>query len=61
MKSKTQNQRLQISARPRHNLGLSEKETLLLQVDEVFSSLLGNPLLEMGFLTLQQETHWLSL
>jgi len=44
-----------------HNLGLSEKETLLLQVDEVFSTLLDNPLLEMGFLTLQQETHWLSL
>jgi hypothetical protein len=61
MKSKTQNQRLQISARPRHSLGLSEKEKLLLQVDEVFSTLLGKPLLEMGFLTLQQETHWLCL
>jgi hypothetical protein len=40
---------------------LSEKETLLLQVDEVFSLLLENPLLEVGFLTLQQETQWLSL
>jgi hypothetical protein len=40
---------------------LSEKETLLLEVDEVSSTLLENPLLEMGFLTLQQETHWSSL